>query len=137
MPPPAHVTPRILSVDDSQTIRLLLARLFRPFVCEFFAAANGEEGLALAAAKQPDLILLDYNMPVMDGMTMLRRLREHPALKRIAVIMLTAEAGCENLAAVARLGVRDYLTKPFREEQLLAKAGRIVPLVPRPVEPAG
>jgi two-component system, cell cycle response regulator len=125
------MTPTILSVDDSKTIRLVLARLFRPFACEVCEAANGEEGLEIAAQKKPDLIILDHNMPVMDGVTMLRRLREDAALKRTPVIMLTAESGCENIAAVARLGVRDYLTKPFREDQLLAKAGRIIPLLPR------
>lgn len=125
------MTPIILSVDDSKTIRLALARLFRPFACELKEAVHGEEGLALAAAEKPDLILLDYNMPVMDGVTMLRRLRENPDLKRTPVIMLTSEAAPENIATVARLGVRDYVTKPFRDEELLAKVGRIIPLVPR------
>jgi len=124
--------PTILSVDDSKTIRLVLARLFSPYACELCEAANGEEGLAVAALKRPDLIILDYNMPVMDGVAMLRRMREDAALKRTPVIMLTAESGCENIATVARLGVRDYLTKPFREDELLAKAGRIIPLLPRP-----
>ncbi|NWG72686.1 MAG: response regulator [Parvularculaceae bacterium] len=126
------MTPKILSVDDSKTIRTALARLFRPFACEVCEAANGEEGLAMAAAKKPDLIILDHNMPVMDGITMLRHLREHAELKRTPVIMLTAESGCENIATVARLGVRDYLIKPFREDQLLAKVARIIPLLPRP-----
>ena len=125
------MTPKILSIDDSKTIRLVLARLFRPFACEWREAANGEEGLAAATQEHPDLIILDYNMPVMDGVTMLRKLREDPELKRTPVIMLTAESGPESLATVARLGVRDYVTKPFREEELLAKAGRIIPLVPR------
>jgi len=125
------MTPKILSIDDSKTIRLLLARLFRPFACEFMEAANGEEGLAVATRENPDLIILDYNMPVMDGITMLRRLREQATLKRTPVIMLTADSGLQSLATVARLGVRDYVTKPFREEELLAKAGRIIPLIPR------
>jgi two-component system cell cycle response regulator len=125
------MTPRILSIDDSKTIRLLLARLFRPFVCEWREAANGEEGLIVATRERPDLIILDHNMPIMDGITMLRKLREDPGLKRTPVIMLTAESGPENLATVARLGVRDYVTKPFREEELLAKAGRIISLTPR------
>lgn len=125
------MTPTILSIDDSKTIRLVLARLFSPFVCEWREAANGEEGLAMATREKPDLILLDHNMPVMDGITMLRKLREDPGLKRIPVIMLTAESGLESLATVARLGVRDYVTKPFRDEELLAKAGRIIPLIPR------
>jgi len=125
------MTPTILSIDDSKTIRLVLARLFSPFVCEWREAANGEEGLAMAGREKPDLILLDHNMPVMDGITMLRKLREDPGLKRIPVIMLTAESGLDSLATVARLGVRDYVTKPFRDEELLAKAGRIIPLIPR------
>ena len=126
------MTPKILSVDDSKTIRLLLGRLFRPFECALFEAANGEEGLTVAAREKPDLILLDYNMPVMDGLTMLRQLRADARLRRTPVIMLTAEAGSENMAIVARLGVRDYVTKPFHEDQLLAKAGRIIKLTPRP-----
>ena len=125
------MTPKILSVDDSKTIRLLLARLFRSFACEWREAANGEEGLKIATQEKPDLIILDYNMPVMDGLAMLRKLRDDSGLKRTPVIMLTAESGPENLAAVARLGVRDYVIKPFREEELLAKAGRIIPLIPR------
>ena len=125
------MTPTILSIDDSKTIRLVLARLFSPFVCEWREAPNGEEGLAMAGREKPDLIILDHNMPVMDGITMLRKLREDPGLKRIPVIMLTAESGLDSLATVARLGVRDYVTKPFRDEELLAKAGRIIPLIPR------
>jgi two-component system cell cycle response regulator len=125
------MTPRILSIDDSKTIRLALARLFRPFACEWREAANGEEGLIVATREKPDLIILDHNMPVMDGITMLRKLREDPGLKRTPVIMLTAESGPESLATVARLGVRDYVTKPFREEELLAKVGRIISLTPR------
>jgi two-component system cell cycle response regulator len=125
------MTPRILSIDDSKTIRLLLARLFRPFACELMEAANGEEGLAVASRENPDLIILDYNMPVMDGITMLRKMREDPGLKRTPVIMLTADSGLQSLAMVARLGVRDYVTKPFREEELLGKVGRIIPLISR------
>lgn len=127
------MTPILLSVDDSSTVRSLLARLFRPYACELCEASNGEEGLAVAALRRPDLILLDYNMPVMDGITMLRRMREDPVLKRTPVIMLTAESGCEHMATVARLGARDYITKPFRDDELLSKVGRIVSLLPRPI----
>lgn len=126
------MSPKILSVDDSKTVRRLLARLFGRFQCTLCEAANGEEGLAMAALERPDLILLDYNMPVMDGITMLRRLREDAALRRTPVIMLTAEAGAENIAVAARLGARDYITKPFQDELLLAKAARVIALVPRP-----
>lgn len=128
--------PKILSVDDSKTARRLLARLLERFECALCEAANGEEGLSVAAREQPDLIFLDYNMPVMDGMTMLRRLREDPGLRRIPVIMLTANASPDIIAMAARLGARDYITKPFQDEALLAKAARIVTLAPRSLDPA-
>ena len=125
------MSPRILNVDDSKTIRLSLARLFARFACEWREAGNGEEGFAAALQEKPDLILSDWNMPVMDGITMVRRMRENPTLKRTPVIMLTTESGPEYIAAAARLGVRDYLIKPFRDEELLAKVGRIIPLIAR------
>ena len=98
-------------------------------LCE---AANGEEGLAAAAREKPDLIILDVTMPVMDGVTMLTKLKEDPELKTIPVIMLTAESGRDNVLQIARLGVRDYLVKPFKEDQLIEKAGRIVTLQKKP-----
>ncbi len=119
---------RILSVDDSRTIRLIVAKAFRAYDVVIFEGTNGEEGLAVAAKEKPDLILLDVTMPVMDGVTMLGLLKENPELKTIPVIMLTAESGRENILQIARLGIRDYLTKPFREDQLVEKVGRVVSL---------
>jgi two-component system cell cycle response regulator len=119
---------KILSVDDSRTIRLIVGRSLKPYDCTLCEACNGEEGLAVAARELPDLILLDVTMPVMDGVTMLTKLKEDPALKAIPVIMLTAESGRENVLHIARLGVRDYLVKPFKEEQLIEKVSRIMPL---------
>jgi two-component system cell cycle response regulator len=120
--------PKILSVDDSRTIRLMLKRVFRPFHCELFEAADGMEGLEAVITHQPDLIMLDYNMPVMDGVTMLRKMREHDNIKRTPVIMLTAEDSNEIISTVARLGVRDYIIKPFEDENLLSKVSRIINL---------
>jgi two-component system cell cycle response regulator len=71
-------------------------------------------------------------MPVMDGVTMLTRLKEDEALKGIPVIMLTAEAGRDNVLQIAKLGVRDYLVKPFKDVQLIEKVGRVVALVAKP-----
>ena len=123
---------KILSVDDSKTIRLIVGRAFKGYECQMCEAGNGEEGLAVAAREKPDLIILDVTMPVMDGVTMLTKLKEDPELKAIPVIMLTAESGRENVLQIARLGVRDYLVKPFKEDQLIEKAGRIVTLQKRP-----
>jgi len=123
--------PTILTVDDSKTIRLLLARILRPFAVEVCEASNGAEGLTVAAEKVPHLVIVDYNMPVMDGLTMLTHLRADAALKATPVIMLTAESGSTIISAVARLGARDYIVKPFEEQALLAKISRILPLMPR------
>jgi two-component system cell cycle response regulator len=119
---------KILTIDDSRTIRMIIQRAFRPYECSVTEAANGVEGLAAAEREKPDLIVLDITMPVMDGITMLTQMRAKPELKDIPVIMLTAESGRENVATVASLGVRDYLVKPFKDEQLVEKAGRIVAL---------
>ena len=124
---------KILSVDDSRTIRLIVGKAFKPYECEMVEAANGEEGLAAAAREKPDLIILDVTMPVMDGVTMLTRLKADDALKAIPVIMLTAESGRENVLHIAKLGVRDYLVKPFKDDQLIEKAGRVINLQKKPV----
>jgi two-component system cell cycle response regulator len=127
---------KILSVDDSRTIRLIVGKAFRPYDCTVCEACNGEEGLAAAAREKPDLIILDVTMPIMDGVTMLTKLKEDPELKTIPVIMLTAESGRDNVLHIARLGVRDYLVKPFKEDQLIEKAGRVVSLQKKVAEPA-
>lgn len=123
--------PTILTVDDSRVLRLSLLELFRPFDCTVLQAADGAEGLAAVREHRPDLVILDYNMPVMDGIGMLRELRADPELARTNVIMLTANAAPQTLAQVARLGVRDYITKPHDGPALLAKAARLIALSPR------
>ncbi len=120
-------------MDDSKTIRMIVKRTFAPYEATVLEAGNGEEGLATAAAEKPDLIILDITMPVMDGVTMLGKLKEDPELKGIPVIMLTAESGRENVAFIAKLGVRDYLVKPFKDEQLIEKVSRVVTLTPKAV----
>jgi two-component system, cell cycle response regulator len=119
---------KILTVDDSRTIRMIVTRAFRAYDCTIYEGSNGEEGLAIAAREHPDLIILDVTMPIMDGVTMLGKLKEDPQLKPIPVIMLTAESGRDNILQIARIGVRDYLVKPFKEEQLVEKAGRVIAL---------
>ena len=122
--------PKILTVDDSKTIRLIVAKAFKAFDCDVIEASNGIEGLAAIQREKPNVIILDLTMPVMDGAEMLAKLKANPDLKSIPVIMLTAEAGRENVLRIAKLGVRDYLIKPFKEEVLLDRVGRIIELRP-------
>jgi two-component system cell cycle response regulator len=123
--------PKILTVDDSKTIRLIVGKAFKTFDCEIFEAANGVEGLAVANRERPDLIILDLTMPIMDGSEMLSKLKSNPELKNIPVVMLTAEAGRENVLKIAKLGVRDYLVKPFKEELIIERVGRVIDLKPK------
>ncbi|HEX2855051.1 MAG TPA: response regulator [Opitutaceae bacterium] len=127
---------KILTVDDSKTVRIIVRKAFRGFDCEIIEASNGAEGLTVAAKESPDLILLDVTMPVMDGVEMLSKLKATPALKGIPVIMLTAEGGRDNVLKIAKIGVRDYLVKPFKEEVLVEKARRVIDLAPLAAEGA-
>lgn len=125
------MTLKILTVDDSKTIRTIVKRAFSPFDCEVFEAENGVEGLATAAKIKPDLIVLDLTMPVMNGVEMLEKLKADPNLKTIPVIMLTAESGRENVLRIVKLGVNDYIVKPFKGEQLIQRAEKILKLEPK------
>jgi DNA-binding response OmpR family regulator len=123
---------KILTVDDSKTIRMIVKKAFKPYNCELFEGENGVEGLAIAAKEMPDLIILDITMPVMTGIEMLGKLKAENDLKDIPVIMLTAESGKENVMQIVKMGVKDYIVKPFKGEQLIARAKNILKL--RPVE---
>lgn len=126
---------KILTVDDSRAIRLLVTRAFRDYDCAVVEASNGEEGLAVAGREKPDLIILDISMPVMDGLTMLANLRQSPDLMATPVVMLSAEMGRENVLKAAQLGVRDYLLKPFKDDQLIEKARRLLGLQKKSTAP--
>ena len=123
---------KILTVDDSKTIRMIVKKAFKPYNCELFEGENGVEGLAIAAKEMPDLIILDITMPVMTGIEMLSKLKAENDLKQIPVIMLTAESGKENVMQIVKMGVKDYIVKPFKGEQLIERAKNILKL--RPVE---
>ena len=122
---------KILTVDDSRTIRLIVGKAFKSFDCEVLEAQNGVEGLAVATKEKPDIIILDITMPIMDGYETLTKLKSDPELKSIPVIMLTAEAGKDNVLRIAKLGVRDYLIKPFKEEVVVERVGRVIDLKPK------
>lgn len=127
--------PKILTVDDSKTIRLIIAKAFKSFDCEVLEASNGVEGLAVAAKEKPDIIILDLTMPIMDGYETLTKLKSDPDLKPIPVVMLTAESGRENVLRIAKQGVRDYLVKPFKEEMIVERVGRVIDLKPKGTAP--
>ncbi len=120
--------PKILSVDDSRMIHTLIGKAFTSYNVDLCFASNGVEGLAAASRELPDLIILDVTMPVMDGVECLMKLKSDSSLRDIPVIMLTAEAGKENVLKIAKMGVRDYMVKPFTEQALLDRVSRVIDL---------
>jgi signal transduction histidine kinase/DNA-binding NarL/FixJ family response regulator len=110
----------VLVVDDNADMRAYLTRLLGPH-WSVRTTANGEEALAAVAEQRPDLVLTDVMMPRIDGFELLRRLRADTATRDIPVIMLTARAGQEASVEGLEAGADDYLAKPFRTEELIAR----------------
>ncbi|MDR0843468.1 MAG: response regulator [Acidobacteriota bacterium] len=119
---------KVLTVDDSKTVRMIIKKHLAPFGIEIIEAENGEQGVARAKESKPDLVLLDYNMPVMDGQHTLVELKKDPETKPIPVIMLTTETVQETVIALIKLGLKDFVAKPFTRELLLKKINPILAL---------
>jgi two-component system cell cycle response regulator len=119
---------KLLAIDDCKIIRQTVVHALRNYNCTVLEACDGVAGLAVARRERPDAILLDYKMPVMDGCETLVRLRADAELRSTPVIMLTAESSRAAVVKIAKLGVRDYLLKPFDGAVLIEKLGRLVAL---------
>jgi CheY-like chemotaxis protein len=111
-------------------VHSLIERVFNPYDVEVFFACNGEEALELAAREHPDLILLDFKMPVLNGLEVLGKLRADHSLRDTRVLMITSERAKENVESVVRMGVCGYITKPFSEAALVDRVSRHIPLRP-------
>lgn len=110
------VPKKVLVVDDQYGIRLLLKEVFSKDNLHIFQAANGKQALDIIQAEQPDLILLDMKMPGMDGLELLRRLKQQEFQTK--VIMMTAYGELDLVAEASRLGACTHFTKPFDIEEL-------------------
>ena len=117
----------ILVVEDQEDNRQILRDLLTTTDYEVMEAENGEEALAAVAKQRPDLILMDIQLPVMDGYEATRRIKADPALANIPVIAVTSYAlsGDEEKARAA--GCDDFVPKPFSPRQLLAKIRQYLP----------
>lgn len=112
---------RILIVDDEAVIHRLLVRGLEGRGYDLVEAYNGEEALKLAAEATPDLVILDVNMPQMDGRQVMKELRARPATETTPVIMLTGLGEMMDKMAGFELGVDSYVTKPFQMAELIAR----------------
>jgi len=111
---------RILVIEDQEDNRRIVRDLLTASGFTLFEAVNGEEGLQLAERERPDLILMDIQLPGMDGYEVTRRIKAQPHLQRIPIIAVTSYALSGDDQKAAAAGCNGYVTKPFSPRALLA-----------------
>ena len=102
---------------------MILAKTLRDLGFEIIEAANGKEALAVIEAEKTamTLVLADWNMPEMNGLDLLKRLRQDPALASLVVVMVTTETELDQMAAALEAGANEYVMKPFTKDILIEK----------------
>lgn len=118
---------RILVVEDQEDNRQILRDLLSTADIEITEAENGEQALAAVAKQRPDLILMDIQLPVMDGYEATRQIKGNPATKDIPIIVVTSYALSGDEARAREAGCDDYVTKPYSPRALLAKIREYLP----------
>jgi two-component system chemotaxis response regulator CheY len=114
---------KALVVDDSRAVRMILARTLKELGYEVREAANGREALEVIEVEKTavTLVLADWNMPEINGLDLLRRLRQNPELSRLVVVMVTTETELDQMAVALEAGANEYVMKPFTKEILVEK----------------
>jgi chemosensory pili system protein ChpA (sensor histidine kinase/response regulator) len=116
----------VLVVDDSITMRKVTARFLERHNMSVTTAKDGMDALAKLEEQVPDLVIMDIEMPRMDGFEVTAHIRNQPHLQHIPIIMVTSRGGEKHRARAAKLGVNDYLTKPYQEEQMMQSIRRVL-----------
>lgn len=119
-PQPTNQRPLILAVDDNQDNLDLISFTLELFGCAFIAAADGQTTLELAQNYQPDAILLDIMLPDIDGLKLIRLLKQDSRTKDATIIAVTALARSEDRERILAAGCDDYITKPYNVDELEA-----------------
>jgi two-component system chemotaxis response regulator CheY len=113
---------RALVLDDSRAMRMILGRILREAGFEVVEAADGRAGLdALAAGPLPDLALVDWNMPEMDGLSFVQEVRRHDRYAAMTLMMVTTESEQSQIVKALQAGAHEYVIKPFTAEAILDK----------------
>ena len=120
------MTKRILVVEDTEDNRQIIRDLLASAGYEMIEALDGGQGVAMAAEHKPDLILMDMQLPVLDGYEATRRIKADPALAHIPVIAVTSYALSGDEAKTKAAGCDAYVAKPFSPRQLLAKVRELL-----------
>ena len=114
---------KALVVDDSRAVRMILAKTLKELGFEVREAANGREALEVIEAEKTavTLVLADWNMPEINGLELLKRLRQQPELSSLVVVMVTTETELDQMAVALEAGANEYVMKPFTKEILVEK----------------
>jgi len=115
--------PKALVVDDSRAVRMILARILKELGFEVCEASNGIKALEVIEVEKGSvtLVLADWNMPEMNGLEMLKRLRRKTELSSLAVVMVTTETELEQMVTALEAGANEYIMKPFTKDILVEK----------------
>ncbi|MCE5306331.1 MAG: response regulator [Phycisphaerales bacterium] len=115
--------PKALVVDDSRAVRMILAKILNELGYEVSEAANGREALEVMEGEKAvvKLVLADWNMPEVNGLELLKRLRQMPELSSLVVVMVTTETELTQMSAALEAGANEYVMKPFTKEILVEK----------------
>lgn len=118
----------ILVVDDSAMMRKIVIKNVREagFQVQFVEASDGKEGLEKFQAGGIDVILTDWNMPNMDGVTMVKEIRKVDPQKTVPIVMVTTEGSADKVKEAVLAGANNYIAKPFTPERLRDKLGKIL-----------
>jgi two-component system, chemotaxis family, chemotaxis protein CheY len=114
---------KALVVDDSRAMRMIIAKTLNELGYEVRQASNGREALEMIEAEKGalKLVLTDWNMPEINGLELLKRLRQIPELASLVVVMATTETDMDQMSAALEAGANEYVMKPFTKEILVEK----------------
>lgn len=114
-----HMKKKILIVEDNQELLKVLRLLLKNKSYEIYLALNGEQGVAMATTKRPDLIIMDILLPEMDGLRATDLIRKNPMTRSIPILAVTAEVNGNGKEECLQSGCNDFIAKPFTFEDLL------------------
>lgn len=117
---------RILVVEDNDKNRLLIADVLKYYGYEVIEAVNGAEGIKMAKDHKPDVVLMDIQMPIMDGFEAISMLKESPETKNIKIIAVTSFAMVGDKEKIMRAGADEYIVKPVDTRQLPGIVKRVL-----------
>ncbi|WP_085555252.1 response regulator [Azospirillum agricola] len=119
------VKKKVLTVDDSRTMRDMVTFTLKGAGYDVVEAADGQQAMTAMAAGKVDLVITDLNMPVMDGLTLIRKLRAIPAHRTLPILMLTTEADEKKKAEGRAAGATGWIVKPFNPDKLVSVVQKV------------